>query len=497
MFTDEQIRQILAQGEDDEHIFLASSEKRKPFIQAVTALCNARQAGIILVGVLPDGTLRGLNAEIKRAGSRAALEDALDKMLFNAIVPPSLDFAFAWVDLPNEPPLLAVRVWQGPQIPYRAEGVLWVRVNSQTRAASPAEAAQLEKRGKFLRRRYLFGERAIPISGGLIGGGLAAYVLYYVLIAVLLWVGRPQQLFQQENVRVNFATFSPDGKLLAVQACAVATDQGCWILVLNAKTGEVVETIQHAEIRRVGGAVWLPDGNALLIPDETTNTVWHYTRSTNAWFALTRCPQGLRLTDRLAIRPQGDAAVMVCKTDDAQQQAFWFAANAFNTVSPQPLANLQDYPKLRHPVFSRNGMDLVAVGERFDDAYGDLLRVQWQTDAAANVWKLWLNGGANDKYPAFSANGKSLYVASQITVSDYFVRQFVLDAGKIDETFYIATRLKAFTPAPDSLHAVAADAKGIALYRFRLYPVWLLRNKIVERWRYGIFLFYEYSLFQK
>ncbi|GAB4494703.1 MAG: hypothetical protein OHK0052_00380 [Anaerolineales bacterium] len=496
MFTDEEIWQILERGEDDEHIFLASSEKRKPLIQAVTALCNAARPGTVWLGVLPDGAVRGLAAEIGRAGSRAALEDALDKMLFAAIVPPSLDFAFEWVDLPDLPPILAVQVWQGPQIPYRVDGTLWVRVNSQTRAASPEEAASLEKRGKFLRRQYALSERAIPALGWLVGVGLAAYVVYYVLIAVLLWFGRPQEMFRRDNVRVNFPSFSPDGKLLAVQACAAAIDEGCWILVLDTKTGGLVEEIQFVEGGRLGGAVWLPGASALLIPDETTNTVWHYTLATHAWFALTSCPVGLRPTDRLAIRPQGDAAVMVCKQDDGYQQVFWFGVQDLRVTEAQPFANLPEYPKMRHPVFSPDGMNLVAVGEQSDNAYGDLLRIRWKTDAP-NGWQVWLTASANDQYPAFSADGKFLYVASPIVVSDYFIRQFALDNAQIRETFYIGTRLKAFTPTPKGNDAVAADAKGIALYRMRLYPQWLLRNKTVERWRYGIFLFYEYSLFKE
>lgn len=491
MVTDEEIQKILGRGEDNENIFLASSEKRTPLIQAVTALCNAPRPGTIWLGVLPDGTVRGLAAEITRAGSRAALEDALDKMLFNSIVPPSLDFAFEWIDLPDVPPILAVQVWQGPQIPYRVDGTLWVRSNSQTRAASPEEAASLEKRGKFLRRRYLLGERALPALQTLLSLCGWGILVFFVLLVLLLAYGSPRVLYglADENT-MAFPTFSPDGKLLAIQVCKAYAH--CWIEVIDAHTGASQLRIERsAENWKAASAVWLPDGSALLIADETNNMVWHYTLATAKWFALTHCPQGLHPEDRLAIRPQGDVAVMVC-AGDLPRQVFWFEVSTERAMLAQPLEIWQVYPNVTQLVFSPNGDYLVGKGWSNNDAESDLLRMNWQDHA----WTLWHAGGTSDDYPVFSPDGRILYVASRSKVSDWIVMAWDVQQVNVPKR-YIATALRDLAIAPDGHSMVALQKRQKILFAARLYPQWLLENETFTSWRYGAYLFYEFSFFNK
>ena len=66
------------------------------------------------------------------------------------------------------------------------------------------------------------------------------------------------------------ATWSPDGKTIAMPEVALGTETGWLLNVINVADGKV-RTLVSSGGRAVGRAVWMPDGNSLIVPmGETT-----------------------------------------------------------------------------------------------------------------------------------------------------------------------------------------------------------------------------------
>jgi len=292
-------------------IYIASPNRKKPLLSAIAALSNSTKGGTVLIGILPNGEVRGLQEEVKFYKGFSPVKDAVHHRIRDSIFPPSPVVPMEWVG-PIEQPILQIHVHPGPQQPYTYQQTVyvWDPKTVQPRPATGEERQILEEKRRRAQRWTHLQTRWVLQSGRMAWYLLATWVALPVLyLAGLLGWSRPHPVFIPETGWLDHLSLSPDGQYLAVSH---GTDDAAEWDSLLIDTDTRQQFAFPAELAHPWAPAWAPDGKTIYLLDWDTRGVFAYDVRTQKVQVTGRCPEGTHADNRPAPHPTQPLLVVHC-----------------------------------------------------------------------------------------------------------------------------------------------------------------------------------------
>ncbi|MCP4425141.1 MAG: hypothetical protein GY803_11655 [Chloroflexi bacterium] len=468
---------MLQSGESQSLAFIASPNRAHAWRQTLAAFSNAPKGGTILLGVLPDGRVRGLHAEIQRARGRANVRDNVDKQVWDTITPPSAVVTTEWVDTADGP-VLILQVFRGPQFPYRYDNRFYIRAGARTRAATASETEALQREAAQRKRRHRRNARLERGLAALTRLTLAALMLFVVGIGPALFLWTTPKLVYQIDVDgdwLDYPRLSPDGEHLVFSHGGHGSGQ--WFTaIVNVQTG--AQHLLPAKPNTPWAAVWAADGNSLFFHRHNQPEIYQYFWRRDELRVVGQCPAGERPSGPVAVHPRLPRLVINCGYEGTTASHFFTLDLESGQVTRIP--GLPEGVYLGAPRFTPDGRDLLfEVRDHtawWDTTESALWQLDWETGNALRR----LSFPVQQQRPAPAPGGELLYYSTGpltdgalILAAPWPALDRVLFVGRhrVQPSFSDDGRWMAFIS-----HRGARDAVYVA----RPLPVWMLKMDVTQ-----------------